>query len=351
MRLVGVSTATEESADRVRREGGFELVTTDYQELLERDDVQVVSCCAPNDAHREIVLAALAAGKHVYCDKPLALNLAQAEEVAGAAAGTTSVCQMTFQYRFVPAIRRARQMIAEGFLGRPLQFRAAYLHSGYVDPQRPHSWRLDRKRSGGGAVMDLGVHAVDLVRALWGEFRSVACLQRTFIPWRPRPDGAGLSHVDVDDVSLAQAELANGAVGTLEFSRLATGSEDELRIELYGDRGALRFNLMEPDWLYAYDGRPPDQPLGGERGWQQVAVLGRYPEKGALPGAKCTQGWMRFHVASAYDFLNNVAREEMSWYSPGFNEGQEAQRVVEALQRSATNNGAWVSVGEVRGQG
>lgn len=345
-RLVGVSVASERTAARVREEGGFEVVTTDYRRLLERDDIQAVSVCTPNDVHREVVLAALKAGKHVYCDKPLALNVAQAREVTEAAAAGDRVTQMTLQYRFAPAIRRAHQLVEEGFLGKPVQFRAAYLHSGYIDPQRPFSWRLDRGRSGGGAVMDLGVHAIDLVRLLLGEFRRVSCLQRTFIPRRPLAEGTGRAEVDVDDVTLAQAEMDNGAVGTLEFSRLATGAEDELRVELYGEKGGLRFNLMEPDFLHVYDARGSDQPLGGERGWQQIAVLGRYPEKGALPGAKCTQGWTRFHVASAYDFLTNVVRGGLSGYSPSFGDGLEAQRVVEALQRSAAADGRCVSLAE-----
>ncbi|MGI6209740.1 MAG: Gfo/Idh/MocA family protein [Anaerolineae bacterium] len=347
-RLVAASTATESSADRARKEGAFDLVTTDYRQLLERDDIQAVSVCTPNDVHREVVLAALEAGKHVYCDKPLALNLEQATEVAERARHSAGVHQMTFNYRFVPAIRRAHQMITEGFLGRLIHFRAAYLHSGYTDPNRPLSWRLDRERSGGGAVMDLGVHVVDLVRKLLGEFRAVAALERTFIRQRPLPDGTGMGQVRVDDLTLAQVELAGGAVGTLEFSRLATGTEDDLRLEIHGDRGALRFSLMEPDWLYAYDARESDAPLGGERGWKQIAVLGRYPEKGALPGAKSTQGWLRFHVASAYDFLLNVEQGHLSDYSPSFEDGREAQRVVAALQQSAADGGAWCPVAEVR---
>ncbi len=343
--LVGASTATEAGARRAEREGQFELVTTDYRRLLERQDIQAISCCAPNDAHREIVLAAIEAGKHVYCDKPLALNLEQAEEVARAARAGEGIYQMTFNYRFVPALRRARQLIAEGFLGRPFSFRADYLHSGYIDPRRPLSWRLDRERSGGGAVVDLGAHVIDLVRYLLGEFRSLSALQRTFIPRRPLSDGSGTGEVRVDDLTLVQAELENGAVGTMEFSRLATGTEDELRLELRGDRGALSFNLMEPDFLGAFDAADPEEPLGGTRGWKRIASAGRYLEKGALPGPKSTQGWARFHLASAHDFLVNVQRGALAEHSPGFEAGLEAQRVIATIQRSAAEGGAWREIG------
>jgi len=331
-------------AARAAEELGFTYATQNPGDVFADPEIDIVDICTPNIYHKEGIIRALAAGKHVYCDKPLGMNPEEAREMAVQAARARGVSQMTLQYRFVPAIRRARQLIESGFLGRPVQFRAAYLHSGYIDPQRPFSWRLDRARSGGGAVMDLGVHAIDLVRLLLGEFRTVSCLQRTFIRQRPRPEGDAQATVDVDDVTLAQAELANGAVGTLEFSRLATGAEDELRLELYGEKGGLRFSLMEPDWLYAYDARGSDQPLGGSRGWQQLAVLGRYPEKGALPGAKCTQGWTRFHIASAYDLLSNVVRGELGSYSPSFGDGLAAQAVVAALQRSADAQGAWTEV-------
>lgn len=340
-KLVAVSTASPASAAKAQAEAGFPVATTDFRELLRRDDIQAISCCTPNDAHREVLLAAIEAGKHIYCDKPLALNLAQAEEVAAAAKRGSGVYQMTFQYRFVPALMRARQLVREGFLGQPFSFHAAYLHSGYVDPKRPMSWRLEVDRSGGGAVVDLGAHAIDLVRYLLGEFSSVSALQRTFV--KERPTGDGLAPVRVDDITMAQAELANGAVGTLEFSRLATGAEDELRLEMRGSKGALAFNLMEPNWLLAYDARRQDEPIGGERGWTRIATVGRYPEKGALPGPKFGQGWLRFHMASAHDFLTNVDRGSLGDSSASFDDGVAVQRVIEALQHSAAD-GRWTEV-------
>ena len=348
-KLVAVCTASEESAKRAQAEAGFPVAFTDYRELLRREDIQAVSVCTPNDSHREIVLAALEAGKHIYCDKPLAFNLAQSEEVAAAARGKSQIHQMTLQYRFIPAMRRAWQMVRDGFLGRMFSFRACYLHAGYIDSQRPMSWRLDWERSGGGAVVDLGAHAIDIVRYLAGDIRSVSALQRTFIKERPSSSG-GMAQVRVDDITMAQAELENGAVGTLEFSRLATGAEDELRIELRGSQGALAFNLMEPNWLSAYDMRRPESPMGGERGWTRIATVGRYPEKGALPGPKFGQGWMRFHIASAHDFLANVAKGRQSEHAPSFEDGLAAQRVIDAMQRSAVD-GDWVEVACQRSSG
>ncbi|MGQ9554492.1 MAG: Gfo/Idh/MocA family protein [Anaerolineae bacterium] len=342
-RLLAVCTATADSARKAQAEGEFPLATTDYRELLGRDDIQAISCCTPNDSHREILLAAIEAGKHIYCDKPLALNLAEAHEVVAAAKGRSCIYQMTFEYRFVPALLRAKQLIQQGFLGQLFSFRACYLHAGYIDPQRPMSWRLDWQRSGGGAVVDLGAHVIDLVRYLAGEFRSVLALQRTYVPERPAYPGGPMVPVKVDDITIAQAELSNGAVGTLEFSRLATGAEDELRLEFHGSQGALAFNLMEPNWLYAYDVRRSESPIGGERGWTRIATVGRYPEKGALPGPKFGQGWMRFHIASAHAFLQNVAQGKLGEESPLFADGLAVQVVIDAMQRSALT-GQWVSL-------
>jgi len=335
-RLVALATATQESAERAQAETGLPT-TIDYREILRRDDVQVVSICTPNDSHYEILLAAIEAGKDIYCDKPLALNVSQAKEVAAAARDRCGIYQMTFQYRFVPALLRARQYAREGFLGRVFSFRASYLHAGYIDPERPMSWRLDLARSGGGAVVDLGAHLIDLVRYILGEFRSVRALQRTYIAERPSPVDGSLLPVQVDDITLAQVELTNGAIGTMELSRLATGTEDELRLEIHGDKGALAFNLMDPNWLWAYDVQRKAEPLGGERGWTRIAAVGRYPHRAALPGPKFCQGWLRFHIASAHDFLSNVTRREMADHSPSFEDGLATQRVIAAMQQSAQN--------------
>src|SRR5579871_4683800 len=167
-RLIGVCTTSPASGKKAVEQAGFEFATTDCRSLLAREDIQLIHVCTPNDAHRTIVLEALRAGKHIYCDKPLALNTAEAEEIVALARTVPSVQQMTFNYRFVPAILRARQLVEAGFLGDLFSFRAAYLHAGYIDPNRPFSWRTDRARSGGGAIADLGAHAIDLVRFLVG---------------------------------------------------------------------------------------------------------------------------------------------------------------------------------------
>ncbi len=341
-RLVGVCTATEASGEKARAQAGFAFATTDWRELLARDDIHVIHCCTPNDAHRDLLVAALAAGKHVYCDKPLARTLAEAEEVAALAAQTNLVHRMTFNYRFVPALLRAKELVNDGFLGDVFQFRAAYLHAGYVDPNRPRTWRLQMVRSGGGALMDLGVHVFDLVRHLVGELSEVNARLDTFIKERPDAQTGRPAPVDVDDVALIQARTARGAVGTIEATRLATGTQDELRLEIHGSRGALSFNLMDPNWLTVYDNTRPEAPLGGTRGPQKIECVARYPKPYALGATKNAIGWPQFHVHCLFDFVDSVARGERG--GPSFADGLAAQRIVDACQRSHAAGGTWLAV-------
>jgi predicted dehydrogenase len=355
-RLLGVCTATETSGRKAQEQVGFPVVTTDFHALLEREDITLVHICTPNDAHKDALIAALQAGKHIYCDKPLALNVEEAEEVCTLARTVPTVQQMTFNYRFVPAILRARELIEAGFLGALFSFRAAYLHAGYIDPNRPFTWRLDRARSGGGAIADLGAHIIDLVRFLigpgtgvarGGEFEAVSAQLQTIWTERPDPKTGTMRRVEVDDMAFAQCRLEGGALGTLEASRLATGVQDELRIELHGAKGGLRFNLMEPNWLDAYDATTPEVALGGQRGMKRIECVARYPKPYALGATKNTVGWLNFHIHSVYDFVANVARHAegapMSPYSPTFEDGLATQRVISACQESSEQGGAWLS--------
>jgi predicted dehydrogenase len=356
-KMVGVCTATPASGQKAVVQAGFEFATNDYQEILAREDIQIVHICTPNDAHKEVVLAALRAGKHIYCDKPLALNVQEAEEIVALAKTTPTIQQMTFNYRFVPAIMRARQLVESGFLGDLFTFRAAYLHAGYIDPARPYSWRLNKARSGGGAIADLGAHVIDLVRFLLaegcpvpraGEFSRLTAQMQTVIEERKEPKTGAMHRVEVDDIAFALCELTGGGMGTLEASRLSTGVQDELRLEIHGSLGGLKFNLMEPNWLDVYDARPPEAALGGDRGNRRIECTTRYPKPYALGATKNTVGWLNFHIQSLFDFVQNVAHWEegqaISSHSPTFSDGLATQRVIEACQTSALS-GSRVEIG------
>jgi predicted dehydrogenase len=342
IKLAGVSAASQASVDKGLEQGGYAYGTTNWRELVERDDIDVIDCCTPNFLHKDMLIAAMRAGKHVYCDKPLALNLTEAQQIVAVARESGVKHQMTFDNRFVPAMMRAKQLVEEGLLGQVFSFRSVYLHAGYADPERPMSWRLDVERSGGGALFDLGSHVLDLIRFLLGEYESVYAVTETFIRERPLPGHADQKQpVKVDDLALVTARMANGALGTVEASRFATGTNDELRLEMHGSQGALRFNSMDPNWLYVYDQREPGAPIGGRRGFTAIETVQRYPPPAALPGPKFSIGWMRYHVACQYDFISSLVEDRPP--SPDFWDGLKVQEVMEAAYRSA-NEKRWVTL-------
>ncbi len=341
-KLVAVCTSRRETAETAREKGGFEVATTRFEDLLERDDIQIINVCTPNDLHREQVIAALEAGKHVYCDKPLCLSVAEAREIAAAARAAATKHQMTFHMRFSPALMRARQLIEEGFLGEVYHFAARYLHSGYTDPQRPISWRLSKERGGGGALYDLGSHVIDLMRSLLGDYAQVLGTLHIFVPERPlAEDPSRKGAVKVDDYALFHARMKSGALGIVEASRFATGTNDEMSFEIYGQKGALRFDLMQPNYLEAYDATAPAEPIAGRRGFTRIETVQRFPKPSALPSPKLTLGWERLHVACLYNFLRTIAEDGAC--EPSLLDGARCQAVMAAVERSA-KAGGWCEV-------
>lgn len=342
IRLVGICTASEESGQKAMEQAGYQFATQDYHDLIERDDIQVINVCTPNFLHKEQIIAALEAGKHVYCDKPLAMDLDEASQIWEVAKKSKTIHQMTFQYRFIPAILKAKMLIDAGFLGRVYQFRVLYLHSGYIDPNRPMSWRLDKSRGGAGAAYDLGSHIIDLTRYLLGDFEQVLATTETFVKKRPvSPGSADFAPVEVDDVFWSQVRLKSGAVGVIEASRMSTGAMDEIRFEAHGDKGAIRFNSMDPNWLEVYDATLPSGDYGGDRGFKRIECVQHYPKPAALPGPRFSIGWMRYHIASIYDFVNNVVNQRQS--QPSIEDGLRVHEVLDASFRSIAA-GRWVRV-------
>lgn len=342
VKLVGVCTSRPESAAKAAEQGGFEFGTTRFEDLLEREDIGLINICTPNHLHRDQVIAALEAGKHVYCDKPLTVTAQDARAIAAAIAQHPGqVHGMAFHMHFIPAILRARQLIAEGFLGRVYHYRACYLHAGYTDPQKPVSWRLS-EAAGGGALSDLGSHIVDMMGHLLGDYAAVRATTETYVT--ERPAGGGSTEkvpVQVDDYVAIQARMASGAVGFVEASRFATGAHDGMGFEIYGELGSLKFNMMDANYLYAFDAREPEADLGGRRGWTQIECLQRYPKPSVLPSPKLPIGWMRFHLHSQFDFVSAVMAGKPG--TANLHDGIRTQFVDEAIRRSAAS-GAWEAV-------
>ena len=338
-RLICVATSQPATAEAAKAHGGFAACTTDWRTLIERTDIQVVHICSPNSLHAAQLAAAMAAGKHIYCEKPLVSTWPEVEIVRRAMKGWKGIGQVTFHNRFYSAMQRAKQMVDDGFLGTPLGFRGVYLHSGSVDPAVPMKWR-NRRSEGGGVLRDLGSHLMDLLDWLAGPIVEINA--RCRILHETRPDGrGGRERVEMEDQAILSVRLAGGALGTLEASKIAVGAEEDLRLEINGTRGSLRLDLMQPDMLEAYSLADPDAPIGGTRGWKRIATAQRYPAPAVFPSPRSPSGWLRGHVHSLYTFLRAVADGTPA--EPSIPRGIEVQALIECAERSA-ETGTWQAV-------
>jgi len=337
-------TALADAADRL----GFAETTTDYEEAI--DAVDVFYNLGPNHVHVDPTIAALEADVHAFCEKPLAPTTEGAERVVAAARESDAVAGIGFNYRFVPAIQYARNLIADGALGEIHHFRGRYLQDWLVDPEAPWSWRNDAELAGSGALGDLGAHTVDLARFLLhdtaGEPDRVSGHLRTFVEERPVPgeDGGGLDAagsesvetkpVTVDDAYSAQVEFENGAMGTLEASRFAQPHKNDHTVEVNGSAGSLRFSLERLNEL--------ELMLEDDRGFQTVLVTDPddpYVEAWWPPGHAI--GWEHTFVHESYEFLTAV--DEGATFHPHVGDGLTTQQVLAAIERS-DDRGEWVEV-------
>ncbi|WP_229051966.1 Gfo/Idh/MocA family protein [Aeromicrobium sp. Leaf350] len=324
--LVG-RDATE--VDRAARRLGWAESSTDWRSVLERPDVDVVDVCVPGHLHAEIAVAALEAGKHVIVEKPLANTIVEAEKMVDAARiarGRGVRSMVGFNYRRVPALALARRHVADGRIGEVRQVRISYLQDWLVDERAPMSWRLRRESAGSGALGDLGSHAVDQVRFLLGQdVTEVSGSTHTFVTQRPGEHGA--EDVSVDDAAWATLRTSGGAVVSLEVSRMATGRKNSLRIEVFGSRGSLGFDLESLNELWTcLDGAEfPTRVLVTEP--DQPYLDGWWPPGHVL-------GWDHTFTHQAADFLRAVADGDDP--TPSFEDGLAVQQVLEAIERSGT---------------
>lgn len=241
-RLVAITGRDEEAVKEAAHRYGYERYYTDWREMIKDDRVQLFDNGAPNDFHLEPTIAAARAGKHVLCEKPLGRTASEASEMLNAVMKTGVKHMVGFNYRYVPALRQAYELIRAGRLGEIFHFRAVYLQEWIIDPNFPMVWRLDKKRAGSGTLGDLGAHVIDLARWLVGEPRKVSSMMKTFVPERPLPEG-GMGKVEVDDACVSLIEFENGGIGTIESSRFAAGRKNHQVVEINGSKGSLVFNM------------------------------------------------------------------------------------------------------------
>ena len=339
--LKGVCVRRPETLDAAVAEGKFEFGTTNFQDLLDRDDIDIIHVCTPNNLHRDQVVAAAEAGKHIYCDKPLGSSYAECQDMVAALVNSSSdiVTQVALQYRFYPCTLKAKQLMDEDFLGKVYSFRASYLHASSADPNKPLKWKLDKEKGGGGVLYDLGSHVLDLINYLLGKPAKIFCETHTAVAQRKHPETGEMTKVETDDLALMLVRTACGALGSVEATKIATGTNDELRVEIHGEKGAIRFNLMDPNWLEVFDARDKGGDFGGERGFKKIETVSRYAAPGGLfPAPACNIGWLRSHVACLYNFLAAVGGKEEAHLT--IQGAAELQRQLDAAYTSA-ETGEW----------
>ncbi|SEF18651.1 Gfo/Idh/MocA family protein [Jiangella alba] len=353
-RLVALGGRNAEAAGDVARRFGWESVETDWRQLIARDDVGLVDVCTPGDTHAEIAIAALEAGKHVLCEKPLANSVAEAEAMVEAAekAAESGVRSLVgFTYRRVPAIALARQLVAEGRLGQLHHVRAQYLQDWIADPAAPLSWRLQKERAGSGALGDIGAHIVDLTQFITGErITGVSAILETFVKERPIPEsftglagsageGAAMGPVTVDDTALFLARFSGGAVASFEATRFASGRKNAIRIELNGSKGSLAFDFEDMNVLNVYD-HTEDARLAGFR--RVLVTEPSHPYVSAWWPAGHGLGYEHAFTHQAVDLLTAIGEGRDP--APSFADGLVVQRVLAAVEDSAAAGSAWTEV-------
>ena len=335
--LVAIAGRDERKVGEAARRYGFAGSVTDWDELVADERVALFDNTGPNDLHAEPTVAAAEAGRHVVCEKPLGRGAEEAHEVFQRvrAAGVVHMC--AFNYRFVPAVRLAREMLEAGELGEIHHFRARYLQDWLADPAVPMTWRLDAEQAGSGALGDIGAHAIDLARYLVGEIASVSGLTTTLV--RDRPGGT----VTVDDAVAAAVSFAGGAVGTIEASRFALGRRNALSFEVNGSRGSLAFDLERLNELQVYlEGSAPG---GRAQGFRTVLVTEEdhpFLEHWWPPGH--VLGWEHTFVHELHHLLAAIRDGTgVGPHGADFEDGYRAAEVCDAIARSG-ETGARVEI-------
>lgn len=340
-----------ESTAAAAEKWGWAEHDTDWRAVIARDDIDIVDIVTPGDTHAEIALAALAAGKHVLCEKPLANSVAEAQQMAEAAASAAAGgarSMVGFTYRRVPATTFARDMVAAGRIGEVRQVRAEYLQDWLMDAEAPLTWRMKKETAGSGALGDIGAHAIDLVEYITGQsVDSVSGIIDTIVKERPvlgastglsGTAGEGRGEVTVDDIALFTGRLSSGALASFEATRFRTGRKNALRIEISGSTGALAFDLERLNELDFYDAT--DDAL--EQGFRRILVTeGAHPYLAPWWPTGHMLGYEHGFSHQVRDFVTAIA--DGSQPTPSFDDGLHVQRVLDAVEQSSLRGSIWVS--------
>lgn len=344
----------EASAKDAAAKLGFESYSTNWQDVVNDPDIDVIDICTPNNVHAEIAIAAAKAGKHILCEKPLSLTTAQAKEMYLAAKANNIVTMVAFNYRRTPAVQLAKKYIDEGAIGKILDFRGTYLQDWSADPSSPLSWRFQKDICGSGALGDIGTHVVDMLRFLVGEFDSVNARTATYINERPTQSGttdslgnskgaqdAPKGLVDVDDQCCFMIQCKNGVFGTIEATRNAWGRNNYITFEIHGTEGSIFFNYERRDELQVCFAKDKDD----RRGFRTVYTGPNHPYgDGLWPIPALGIGYTETKIVEAYDFFTAIANKKQP--SPNFRDGYAIELISDAILTSASSH-QWEKVADI----
>ena len=314
---------------------GNPKVLTDIEEFAEFE-FDIVDICTPNFLHLDEVRSVLEKGApHIYCEKPLGLNLDHAEKITALAKEKGVQTHTAFMNRYYPAVHQAKAVLEAGAIGEIYNFRAHYFHNSYMDPQRPISWLLQKEKAGGGAMADLGIHIIDLIRYLLGDAEWVQGYTRTFIHERPVKSGSQETvPVDVDDWGLCMMGMKNGSKGFIETTRMSGGAGDSRLIEIFGSRGSIEVDMDSPLKANYYN---QDRKLMLAGDLEFAVPAGERPSREIWPAAKKSLGPFKdAHTACIYDFLLNIVEEKESGVN--FENALKAQEILEAIYLSSAED-------------
>ncbi|WP_284644363.1 Gfo/Idh/MocA family protein [Paenibacillus silviterrae] len=342
----------EKGVAQAAEQFGWESYTTDWRELVQREDIDLIDINAPSDAHKEIALAAAKAGKHLFCEKPLALTLADSREMLKAAEEAGVKHMVGFNYRFAPAVLLAKKLIEEGRLGQIYHFRAWFLQDWIVDPSFPLVWRLQKEVAGSGSHGDLGAHLIDLAHFLVGDMNEVIGMSETFIKERPLPTSmTGLSAkgsadapkgpVTVDDATLFLTRFANGALGSFEATRFAPGHRCTNSFEINGSKGSVKFDFERMNELQVYFTDDAEDVQGFRR---VLATDAPHAYADAWWPAGHTIGYEHTFIHEVVELMQAMAEDRQP--VPNFVDGVKCQQVLEAVDLSIAER-RWVKVEEL----
>lgn len=351
---MAVICGRDEAAVREAQEQfGWQESVTDWKELVQREDIDLIDINAPSNAHKEIALAAAKAGKHIFCEKPLALSLADSRDMLEAAEAAGIKHMIGFNYRFSPAVQLAKDLIKSGRLGKIYHFRATFLQDWILDPEFPLVWRLQKEIAGSGSHGDLGAHLIDMARFLVGEFKEVVGMSETFIKERPIASAmTGLTAtkgstdtkkgpVTVDDATLFLARFENGAIGSFEATRFAAGHRSTNSFEVNGSKGSVRFDFERMNELDVYFTSDEEDVQGFRR---VLATDGAHKYAEAWWPAGHPIGFDQTFTHEMVEFMN--AMEENRQPVPNFTDGVACQAVLEAVEKSVEER-RWVGLNEM----